>query len=430
MKTTYSKIRLFIPMLLGVVLLGGGCLNRNNHHQKIAIQTQGIANNLIELRRDFHQYPELAGYEKRTATVIAEYLSNLGLEVKTGVAGNGVIGILKGKTEGKKIAWRADMDGIPLWFPEQVAYKSKIKGVQHGCGHDVHMAIGLGIAEVLSKNKDLINGTVYFFFQPEEETFVGAKNMVRSKLYDSLDIDEIYALHVTALPVGQIMVKPKELYAYQKILEIKFKGEMSKADAKELHKQLRHETLRKKKASSPWLIPKAFDTLVGIRNPNTIFKDYLFIDEGFSVQNKDNQLSLIISAYETNEANLPGLLPKIERIIRKSEFKDKYISASYIQENPTVLNDEPLTEVAIKTLTDIYGYSAVVRSHGQIPHFNDDFIYFQQKTPGVYFLLGGSNLKKGITAMNHGPNFDVDEACIDVGVRSFSSLILERINSK
>ncbi len=430
MKTIDIKSQLFTTVVTGILFMGLACSDRVEQHQNIAQQTQGIIDNLIELRRDFHQYPELAGYEKRTAAVITEYLTNLGLEVKTEVAGNGVVGILKGKKEGKKIAWRADMDGIPLWFPEQVAYKSKIKGVQHGCGHDVHMAIGLGIAEVLSKNKELINGTVYFFFQPEEETFVGAKNMVQSKLYDSLDIDEIYALHVTALPVGQIMVKPNELYAYQKILEIKFKGEMSKADAEELHKKLRDETLRKEEASSPWLIPKAFDTLVGIRNPNTIFKDYLFIDEGFSLQKEDNQLNIIVSAYETNDANLPGLLPRIERIIHRSEFKEKYISASYIQENPTVINDGPLTEVAIQTLTDIYGDKAVIRSHGQIPHFNDDFIYFQQKTPGVYFLLGGSNHKKGITAMNHGPNFDVDEACINVGVKSFSSLILERVNSK
>lgn len=430
MKTIQIKTLLFTGTLLLIILIGFRFSNKNGLHQKIEKQADEISNKLIKIRRDFHQYPELAGYEKRTAKVIAEYLSNLGLEVKTEVAGYGVIGILKGGTEGKNIAWRADMDALPSHFPEQGSYKSKIKGVQHGCGHDVHMAIGLGIAEVLSKNKESIKGTVYFMFQAEEETFVGAKNMVDSNLYSELDIDEIYALHVTDLPVGQIMVKPNELYAYQKIMQIKFNGELSKEDVEVLHNQLRTEASRKKGTTRPSQISKAFDTIVGLRNTNTIFKDYLFIDERFFIEEDNNQLTIIASAYETNKSNLPNILPRIEQIISTSEYKDKFISASFIQENPTVLNHESLTKNAIKTLTDIYGSNAVVMSYGQIPYFNDDFIYFQQKTPGVYFLLGGSNPKKGISAMNHAPNFDVDEECIGVGVKSFSSLILERIGDE
>ena len=133
-------------------------------HQKIEKQTNEIFTNLVEIRRDFHEHPELAGNEKRTSKIIAEYLSNLGLEVKKGVAGYGVVGILKGGKEGKNIAWRADMDAIPNDFPDEVSYKSKNNGIQHGCGHDVHIAIGLGIAEVLSKNKESIKGTIYFIF--------------------------------------------------------------------------------------------------------------------------------------------------------------------------------------------------------------------------------------------------------------------------
>ena len=124
------------------------------------------------------------------------------------------------------------------------------------------------------------------------------------------------------------------------------------------------------------------------------------------------------------------IIPKIEEIIGNSIHKDKYISTSYIQENPTVLNDEPLTHKAINTLKEIYGNNSVVMDHGQIPYFNDDFYYFQQNTPGVYFLLGGTNIEKGISALNHAPNFGVDEECIRVGVTSFSSLIVERANSE
>ena len=111
----------------------------------------------------------------------------------------------------------------------------------------------------------------------------------------------------------------------------------------------------------------------------------------------------------------------IKQVIETNGYKDNLLSISFVQENPTVINDERLTSIAIKTLNNIYGNGFVVSDYGQIPFFNDDFAYFQQKISGVYFLLGGSNLKKGIIAMNHSPNFKVDEECIRVGVKSFSS---------
>lgn len=107
--------------------------------------------------------------------------------------------------------------------------------------------------------------------------------------------------------------------------------------------------------------------------------------------------------------------------------KEKLVSVSFVQENPTVLNNELLAQKARKTLSKIYGNNLVVPDYGQIPYFNDDFVYYQQQIPGVYFLLGGSNLKKGIVAMNHAPNFNVDEESIKIGVRSFSSLIADRL---
>jgi len=245
-----------------------------------------------------------------------------------------------------------------------------------------------------------------------------------------LDIDEIYALHVTALPVGQIMVKPDELYAYQKRVQIKFNDEFSKEDAGILYNQIRSEILRKKDGANPWEIPMAFDAIIGLSNPNTIFKDYLFMEENFVMEEDNNQLDIKAYIYETNKSNLPKILPKIEQVISKSAHKDKFVSTSFIQENPTVLNDKLLTGIAMNTLTNIYGSKSVAMNYGQIPYFNDDFFYFQQKTPGVYFLLGGSNLEKGIKAMNHAPNFGVDEECIRVGVKCFSSLILDRANSE
>ena len=424
-KMQHILLVLFICILISCKSSGG-----KNIHQEIEINTNQIFNSLVEIRRDFHQHPELAGNEKRTSKIIAEYLSNLGLEVETGVSGYGVVGILKGRKEGKNIAWRSDMDALPNDFPDEVSYKSKVEGIQHGCGHDVHMAIGLGIAEVLAQNRNSINGTIYFIFQPEEETFVGAKKIVNSSIFSKMNLDEIYSLHVTASPVGQIMVKPNELYAYQKRIQITFSKEFSKINAESLYAKIRSQVLRKKEGKNPWEIPKAFDSIIGLTNPNTVFKDYLFMEENFVIEEDNNNFLLKAYLYETNKENLPKILPRIVEIISNSEYKDKFISTSYIQENPTVLNDERLTNKAIKTLTEIYGGNSVVMNYGQIPYFNDDFFYFQQKIPGVYFFLGGSNLEKGISAMNHAPNFGVDEECIRIGVKSFSSIIWERTNSK
>ena len=322
------------------------------------------------------------------------------------------------------------MDALPNDFPDEVAFKSKNKGIQHGCGHDLHMAIGLGIAEVLAKHKASLNGTVYFIFQPEEETFIGAKAMINDGLFSKIKPGEIYGLHVSALPLGQIMVKPNEMFAYQKRVRIQLKNELSKEDAKALTKKIHSFLSRIATNTKPWEIQHMIDPKIGLMNPNTIFKDYLFIEENFNIHSKNDILSLQAYLYETDSTKLKDILPKIKQVIAEAGYKNQLLSISFVQENPTVINDEKLTNIASKALENIYGKEVVIRDYGQLPYFNDDFAYFQQKIPGVYFFLGGSNIEKGIIAMNHSPNFQVDEESIRTGVKCFSSLILERLNKR
>ena len=424
------KIQPLLFLLLLVLI--GGCQQKEKEaltQELVSKETDKIYDKLVKIRRDFHANPELAGNEKRSQEIIKQYLLDLGIEVETGLYGHSVVGILKGEKEGKKIAWRADMDALPNDFPDDVEFKSKIKGVQHGCGHDVHLAIGLGIAEILAKHKESINGTVYFIFQPEEETFVGAKRMVDQGLFSKIKPDEIYGLHVTALPVGQIMVKPNEMFAYQKRIRIKLKNELSKEEAKALARKVYSSLSRSQNNSKPWEIQHISDAKIGLMNPNTIFKDYLIMDENFDIHSEKDTLFLEAYLYETNQSNLQKIIPKIQRLIGEDRHKEKLLSVSFIQENPTVVNNEKLTKSVIKTLNGIDGH-LVAADYGQIPYFNDDFAYFQHKVPGVYFFLGGSNKEKGITAMNHAPNFKVDEESIKIGVRSFSSLIIERLKEK
>ena len=415
-----------------IVITSLGCQQAKKNiltHEVIELETSILFDEIVEIRRNFHQYPELAGNEKKSQKFIEEYLMELGIEIIPDVYGHGVIGVLRGNNEGKKIAWRADMDALPHDFPDEVEFKSKAKGIQHGCGHDIHMAIGLGIAKIFAKHKESINGTVYFIFQPEEETFVGARKMVESGLISKLDLDEIYGLHVTALPVGKIMVKSNEIYAYQKRVQIRLKNNISVDEQEILYEIVKENISRLQPDSKPWVIQSAFDMSNGLTNPNTIFKDYRFMDDKPTLSVEEDDIYIKAYLYETNQASISEILPKISQIIDGTKYKNILRSVSFIQENPTVFNDEGLTNKSIETLSKIYGNDLMLPDYGQVPYFNDDFCYFQQNTPSVYFLLGGSNDEKGIVAMNHAPNFRVDEDCMKTGIKSFSSLILERLNA-
>lgn len=398
-------------------------------HRSVQQDTDRIFDKLVALRRSFHENPELAGNEKQTQEKIKKYLLDLGLEVNTDIYGYGVIGILKGEKKGKKIAWRSDMDALPSDYADPEAFRSKVKGVQHGCGHDIHMAVGLGIAEVLAKNKKSLRGTVYFIFQPEEETFKGAKEMLNNGLLTAIHPDEIYGLHVTATPVGQIMVKSHEMFAYQKKIRVQLKNRLSEDETNRLTKKISNFLIRLHAEGKPWEIQSIVDPTIGLTNPDTIFKDYLFTDGKFNTYSKNNEFFLETYLYETNPSNLDKIIPGVQNVIENSGYKNELFSVSFVQGNPTVINDEKLTQSATEILQNIYGKNTVAADYGQVPFFNDDFSYFQQKIPGVYFFLGGSNFEKGVIAMNHAPNFQVDEESIRTGVKSFSSLIIERLTS-
>ena len=249
-------------------------------------------------------------------------------------------------------------------------------------------------------------------------------------LITKFKLEEIYGLHLTALPVGQIMVKENEMFAYQKGIRIQLTNSLSKEEVKELSTKIRTSLVRTNNGSKPWEIQSIIDSKIGLANPSTIFKDYLVMDENFRSYSKNDTLFLEAELYETDAMKLKNIIPKIKQVISDQNYASQLLSVSYIKENPTVLNDPKLTNIAIKTFEKIYGKGYVTIDYGQVPYFNDDFAYFQQKIPGVYFFLGGSNFEKGIIAMNHAPNFKVDEECIRTGVKSFSSLIIERLNAK
>jgi metal-dependent amidase/aminoacylase/carboxypeptidase family protein len=395
--------------------------------ESIKFETDKVFDKLVKIRRELHQNPELAGNEKQTQQYIKKYLMNLGLQVKTDLYGYGLVGILKGAKKGKSIAWRADMDALPNDFEDNVEFKSIHKGVQHGCGHDVHMAIALGIAEVLVKHKKNLRGTVYFIFQPEEETFKGGKGMVEDGIFSKIKPSEIYGLHITPFPVGQIMVKANEMYAYQKGIKLEFKNTVTEKQLAALYQKIKISLTRTINNSKPWELQNALHPNDGLTSPTTIFKDYFIADEQFATYTKDDLSILMADVYETDKEKLKEIIPSVKSVIESEGISNQLISILFFKENPTIDNDPKLTNQAINILDEKFGKGTVTLDYGQIPFSNDDFAYFQQKVPGVYFYLGGSNFEKGMIAMIHAPNFMVDEESIRVGVKSFSALIVERL---
>ncbi|WP_304133098.1 M20 metallopeptidase family protein [Mesonia mobilis] len=413
------------PLILISTLVFGQEQQQANIHQIIQQHSEEIFDSLVEIRRDFHRYPEAAGEEVKTSAKIIEYLQNLGLEVHQNIGGNGVVGILKTNKKGKKIAWRADIDALKTDLPDVVSYESKNKGVRHICGHDIHASVALGIANVLSKIKEQLSGTIYFIFQPAEEIWQGAKAMIDDGLFEIIDPEEIYALHLSPMPEGIIATRAKNLFADYKVIQLKFD---KKEDAAELSNYVKNllENLQNVPNDSPfWDMQTLMDPELGLINPNTIFKDYVTLNSEVSI--KEN-LIIKASLSASDPDKLDSVLKQLKSEISQSEFSEKLIEIQFTKEIALVLNDQKLAEDAIQQISEVYGKQSSINLHGIIPDGrSDDFAYFQQKIPGVYFLMGGSNYQKGIISMPHSPNFNVDENCIKTGVQYFSSLIAEKL---
>ena len=402
-----------------------------NIHTDIQQRTEQIFDSLVKIRRDFHMYPEVGGEEQRTSLKIAEYLTALGLEVKTNIGGYGVVGILKGAKPGKKIAWRADIDAMPSKAPDVVDFKSKNEGVRHICGHDVHTAVALGIANVLTHQKEDLEGTVYFVFQPSEENIKGALAMMDDGLFDIIDPEEMYAMHVTPFPAGTIAAKPEEMFSDYKQVNLTFQ---KTADNDALIAFAKKQIMALENVPSEskfWNMQNMGDPEIGIASPKSIYTDFTTVERNnYTITETENELKISAFLSFSDKKQRNAAVPKLKTQISGSKYADKFINAELVNVFPTLDNDEELVDASLEQLSEIYGKNRVLRMYGVVADGrSDDFAFFQPKVPSVYFFMGGSNYEKGIIAQTHSPNFAVDESCIKTGVNLFSSLLVERLNS-
>ena len=394
-----------------------------------------IESKVIEWRRHFHQNPELSNREFKTAEKIAEHLKSLGLEVQTNVAHTGVVGILKGKKPGKVLALRADIDGLPVPERSDLPFKSTAIGeyngeevpVMHACGHDTHIAILMGVAEIMSKNTDKIKGTIKFIFQPAEEGAPsgeegGAKLMVKEGVLKNPDVDAIFGLHIgSGQPVNTIGYKSGGTMAAVNSFVINVKG-------KQTH------------GSRPWggvdpimvsaKIIDGLQTLVSREMPLTQEAVVLSIGKITSGvrSNIIPESAELVGTLRTLDTDMQSHIHKRMREMVADIAKAYRAEATiYIDEGyPITYNDPTLTSQMVPSLEKAAGKDNVIVMKAITGA--EDFSFFQQKIPGLYFFLGG--MTKGNTEPfpHHTPDFFIDESGMLLGVKAFIQLSLDYLN--
>jgi len=396
---------------------------------------QNIEDQVIEWRRDLHENPELSNREFETAKKIAAHLESLGIETTTGIAKTGVVGILKGDKPGKTLALRADIDALPVTEKNNLEFKStktteflgSQTGVMHACGHDTHTAILMGVAEILSKHKDKINGTVKFIFQPAEEgpppgEEGGAALMIKEGVLENPKVDAIFGLHINAAtPVGTIKYKPEGTMAAVERFVINVQG-------KQAH------------GSAPWsgvdpilISAKIIDGLQTIISRNADLTESASvitvgkITSGVRFNIIPETAELIGTVRTLDPENKKVILSRMRELVPAIAKAYGGSATIDIQNNTAItFNDVALTHQMLPTLENVAGKENVNLMKATTG--GEDFSFFQEKVPGFYFFLGGMP-ENAEPTRHHTPDFYIDESGLLLGVKTMTQLTLDFLSN-
>ncbi len=371
---------------------------------------------MVATRRDFHKHPELSGEEMRTAQVIAARLRDLSFDdVGTDVGGHGVIGLLHGARPGPVIAYRADMDALPIEDVLERDYRSRAPGVKHACGHDAHMAIALGAAEVLAAHREIWPGTIKFIFQPAEEALEGARAMIDAGVLSAPRPEVIVALHTFPIRAGWIGVTPGLALAGMEEFHIRLyspAGHLSMLLAR-VSSALRDLSTAQAPAG-----PATFDAFVRrMRTDESLAEDVLVscwphmgdLSSGHHLMG----LASICTA-ERRDLLHQQIRETLERCAAQAGAA---YDLDYTFANPPVYNDPALTEALWPALEAAVGAGRVLRFRAPYPFAHEDFALYQEHIPGLFIWLGIANQDAEIDSLLHQPDFDIDEDALVVGAR-------------
>lgn len=419
--------------LMGLALFGCILFAQSQNLEK---DYTAIESKVIEWRRHFHQNPELSNREFKTAEKIAAHLKSLGIEVQTGVAHTGVVGVLKGNKPGKVVALRADMDALPVTERNNLPFKSNVTseylgkeiGVMHACGHDTHVAILMGVAEILSKHKDKIKGSVKFIFQPAEEGAPpgeegGAALMIKEGVLQNPDVDAIFGLHINSqTPVGVIRYKSGGTMAAAQRFQIDVKGKQSHG-------------------SQPWsgvdpilISAKIIDGLQTIISREMdLTNEAAVITVGKITSGVRNNIipesAEIVGTIRTLDYDMQKQLNNRMREMVKSIAEAYQGEATIDIADGTAItyNNPELTAQMIPTIENVAGKENVVVSKAITGA--EDFSFYQEKVPGVFFFLGGMTPGTTESYPHHTPDFLIDDSGMLLGVKALTEMSLDYLNN-
>lgn len=408
-------------------------------YEKLEREVTAIEQQVIQWRRYFHEHPELSNHETETGKKIADILTSFGLEVQYPVARTGVVALLKTNKQGPVVALRADMDALPITERNALPFASKQKvifngqqtGVMHACGHDAHMAMLLGTAQILAKHKDMLRGTVKFIFQPAEEGVspdeapAGAELMIKEGVLDNPEVNVVFGLHIQSmLPSGQIAYREGGLMAAVDNLDIRVKGVGAHG-------------------ATPW---DSVDPIVVsgqiIQGIQTIVSRQSPLTEGAVVITVGSVHAGIRRNIIPEEAVLEGTIRTFSDDVQEHVHTSIHTTATKIAESagasaevkihkmyPATINHPALTQQSVKSLQRAAGKANTVIT--QPVTMAEDFSFYQRERPGLFFFLGAYPAEMSLSKqpIHHTADFMIDEKSFSTGVKAFLFLTLDYMNS-
>ena len=382
----------------------------------IRADAEALQPEAIELRRDFHRHPELGFEEVRTAGIVAEYLSELRLEVTTGVGQTGVVGLLRGGQPGATVLVRADMDALPIHELNRAEYASKTDGVMHACGHDGHTTIGLMTAKLLSARRSELKGNVKFAFQPAEEILGGAKAMIADGVLEEPRVMAAFGLHLwSGSPIGTVSSLAPAIMAGADVLTIVVEGKGG-------HAAMPHYTVDSIVVASQ--IVSALQTVVS-RNVSPLDSAVV----SFGMIHGGTALNVI-----PEQVELRGTIRSFKDDVRKSVIERVHAVAEGIAAgfgatahvkieqvcSPTI-NDEFITDLVLDTAKELFGETAVVPTNGVMG--SEDMSFFLREVPGCFFFVGAQPTDAP-TYPHHNPYFDFNEDVMPIGAALMTASVM------
>ena len=391
-------------------------------YENILQKTRGIREKIVDLRRDFHQHPEIALREFNTAKKVEGILRSLGIETKMMVKDTGVRGALKGSLPGKTVALRADIDALPVQEETDLPFRSKNAGAMHACGHDAHTAMLLGAAMVLAERKKQLTGNVIFIFQPAEETGAGAKPMVDEGVLEG--VDSIFGLHVyVPMAFGSLGYRTGPFMAAGDFFDVKITGKGGHGGWP--HLAIDPIAIAANAISSlQTIVSREVDPL------ESAVVSICKMEAGIGSYNIIPDSATFGGTIRSHSPELREYLPR--RLKEILEGVTSGMRASYefnlMKKFPAVINEEKMTELVVKVAQGLLGEDKVFQMKPLMG--SEDFSYYLHRIPGTFVFLGAENKEKGIIYPLHHPRYDVDEDILPVGAALHAAVALEYLERK